>query len=120
MHLSTMVVVVLMLVLKGVDAKWDAKVLPIFTTWLPPLKNPYLSKNSSRAVFSRAHSGDAHQTPPETVIETPVLITALLGKENQTESNKEEKLEDVNIETLTTVTTLLLVATTACHLTHTK
>ncbi len=42
-------------------------------------------------MLTRADSGDTEETPPETVIETPVLITPLLRKENQTETKNEEK-----------------------------
>ena len=50
--------------------------------------SPDLSKNSGGCMLSRAHSGDAHEAPPEAIIKTPLLITSLLGKENQTDRKK--------------------------------
>ena len=51
-------------------------------------------------MFSRAHGGDTQETPPEAVIKTPVLITTLLGEENQTDNINNEKLTMISPITL--------------------
>ena len=61
---------------------------------------PHLSKSSSRCVLSRPDSSDAHEAPPKAVIKTPVLITALLGKENQTDAKKMFILKNLDVITL--------------------
>ena len=44
----------------------------------------YLSRGAFWIVVPLAHCGDAHQTPPETLIEAPVCLPALLGEIHET------------------------------------
>lgn len=48
----------------------------------------YLPKERCWSFLPGADCGNAEQTPPETVIETPVMLTALLSEVNQTRNEK--------------------------------
>ena len=57
------------------------------------IANPNLSSKSFWSHFSRPHCGDAHQTPPEAFVETPMTLATLLSEVNQT--NKYENILEI-------------------------
>ena len=56
-----------------------------FTTMASNNQASYLSRPCLRTLLSNTHSGEDHETPPETIRKRPLAVSVSLSKIHQTE-----------------------------------